>query len=68
MSVLALTRRLGEVRASRLRLMEIPKEQRGAEWRASVEAVDATEADLAVEQRTKAKAGTHDYEFQPVGQ
>jgi hypothetical protein len=68
MSVLALTRRLGELQATRRRLLETTEQQRGAEWRAAMEALDTSEADLTAEQRTKAKAGTHDYEFQPVGQ
>jgi hypothetical protein len=69
MSVLALTRKHEELRARRRTLLETPSEQRQtAEWRSAWEALDTEEADLAAEQRTKARPGTHDYELQPVGQ
>jgi hypothetical protein len=66
-AVLALTRRHDELRASRRKLYEAPAGQReSAEWRAALEALDRAEMDLIAEQRTKLKAGTHDYELQPV--
>jgi hypothetical protein len=65
-AVLALTRRHDELRTARRKLMETPRDQRREEWRGALEALDAAEAELADEQQTKAKAGTHDYELQPV--
>jgi hypothetical protein len=67
MAVLALTRRHEELRASRRRLLEASAgERQTPDWRAALEALDADEAALLEEQLEKVKAGTHDYELQPV--
>jgi hypothetical protein len=67
MDVLALTRRHNELRASRRQLLNAPVEQRrSAEWRAALQSLDAAEADLVSAQLRRARAGTHDYELQPV--
>jgi hypothetical protein len=67
MAVLALTRKHEELRQSRRHLFDTPPEQRKSDdWRAALEALDTAEAELVNEQQKKAKAGTHDYELQPV--
>ncbi|PWT89050.1 MAG: hypothetical protein C5B56_07810 [Proteobacteria bacterium] len=69
MAVLALTRKHEELRAKRRRFLEAgPEQRKSAEWRAAMETLDAEEAALVEEQAEKAKAGTHDYELQPVEQ
>jgi hypothetical protein len=66
MAVLALIRQHDGMRAERRRLMGTPADERREEWRSAIEALDASEAALVEEQQKKAKAGTHDYELQPV--
>jgi hypothetical protein len=69
MSLLVLVRKHDELRAARSRLMETPPAARQSqEWRTALEALDAEEAEVVKEQQAAAKAGTHDYEFQPVEQ
>jgi hypothetical protein len=69
MAVLALTRKHDELRATRRRLLEAsPEERRSAEWRTAMETLDAEEAALVEEQAEKVRAGTHDYELQPLDQ
>jgi hypothetical protein len=69
MAVLALTRKHDELRATRRRLLEAgPEERRSTEWRTAMETLNAEEAALVEEQAEKVKAGTHDYELQPVEQ